>query len=565
MPYELLQDPAVIQEAQRAREAMRHGREAYERVENVPPPEGTIERNAWEATQQQDRLREERAAAALERLPPRGAAPVSTAPVEARPEAAVVPEQAHMTSAQAQGAAEQIGAINRALQSRHVVSQRNPMYGAMRDYATVSRASSSNEAEAARMKIAAEGMQQAAIAEQMKTNMVEYGAQVAEARARETVQAEALQREMEAQKRAASAMTQAVDTLASAPDVDPDRYWASKPAGMRFMAALGAGFLGAAGMNPFGHIQSAIQADIEAQRANISKRESVVSGRAGAFSAEQSVYQNLRAQFSDQRAADMAYENSLLELAKQRLAVMQVQSGLPVQSASAMQMIAQIDQAQADNLLQIKRLELANPEYVSRTVSPLSPEERRALEMEREYQYKARGAADTGTVDILKEGSKGSSPTQAIYGERGLLARQEKFGKDVEPVVSFKRAASALKEHLQSGGLAMGDLKTYRLREVTIQALARMLSQGAVTKFEMEEFKSMLTGWTAGGSVEKLQMAEAMSDAKIENARRAHGDDAAAAYFRIPEEQLPQLGVTEVLSGASKRAKEGSGYSVERD
>jgi len=244
------------------------------------------------------------------------------------------------------------------------------------------------------------------------------------------------------------------------------------------------------------------------------------------------------------------------------MAAVQAETGAPVLSANAQLMLSQLEQQQAQNELQIKQLEISNQPFTTRTVSALDPGTRAALKERAGYLEKfGTEGMETGFA-IERERAKAEAAGAAGTGEseKDLRKRQADFGKDVSEVAKFKRAVSDLRGHLEEGGWGSGDLKTRRLRNVAVEALGRMQSGGAISEDEGERFQDLLDAWTAEGTLEKLDMVEALPDSIIENARRRYGDDAAAAYFRVPEGNLPSLGTTEVMRGASRTSGQAESF-----
>ena len=469
--------------------------------------------------------------AAAEALPSRDAQP--------RDDGAI-PSQALATAGQAQSSAAQIADINQALGARYVSQRSNPRYETMRDYAEVRKHTAQNMAEAGRMEVVAAQMQQRAVAERAQADVIDFAAQNEAAKAKEKIRAEHTQAEIDTQRQIVKQHEDAVGMLMSAPDVDPDRYWADKPAAMKFAAVLGAALLGAAGRDPFRHIEGAIERDVDAQKSNLARRQSGVNARMQQLGAQQSLLGTMREAFNDERAAELAYKNARLAEAQQRMQALQMRTGQPIMHAQALQTMAQIDQTMADNLVQIKELELANPRRFTRVSAAVTGPEREALEQERKYLYEQRGKADEGTIDIVKESAKTRGGAVAEE-DKDLQRRVEKYGEAVGKVEPAIAALEDYKQELQSHGSAALEWGSDQpVTAARLAATTALVSEmyGAANPVQFDQVQDMISSISADKAVQLVDAHLRKLNASHAAARASYGDDAAASYRAVTRQGL---------------------------
>lgn len=466
-----------------------------------------------------------------------------------REAAARLPSQAAQGAAMAQGAGRSIAEINQALTSGRTVSGPNPMAPIVGEYVEARGDAARRESEAMRDITLAEHGKQRAIAEQRKTSTQAYEAMLGEQRAKIEIQNDARADIMDAQKHVAAKIDEASKMLIDVPAVDPDRYFTSKSTGHRILMGIGAALMGAAGMDPSRQIAEAVRADIDAQKATIAGRQGAAQTRIAGLKQQQSIYANMLSELGDPRAAELATETAYLNYTKMKMAETIQSAGLTSLPAQAQLMGAQIDERQAEIHRELQSLAVATPERLHKQVGPTRAE-RRALERERDYQYKIRESGAEATLE--RSGGAGGEKAQAE-----LIKRRRQVAKDLESVVSYKEASTALKDHLRSGGWSVGDVTTTELVRVAKEALGRMQSGGVIGPEEGEEFTEMLTAWGSDRMITQIERTDAIADSKIQNVMR--GDpEAAAEYFGLSEGQRPGMGVSSSLSGVTG----GEGYTV---
>src|SRR5690606_28796562 len=130
---------------------------------------------------------------------------------------------------------------------------------------------------------------------------------------------------------------EAAQQFASAPEIDPGRFWASRTAGQKFAAVIAMGLLGASGnvAAAIGFLNNAIQADIDAQKANLAKMQTSYGMASEQFGREQNMYQQMRALAADEREADLMFTKARLQQAQMEMQAKLQRAG--VQTLNAQQ------------------------------------------------------------------------------------------------------------------------------------------------------------------------------------------------------------------------------------
>lgn len=242
---------------------------------------------------------------------------------------------------------------------------------------------------------------------------------LADMRARDFAEAQRRTAAMERVTAAQAAATQAADDFAAHAEVDPRRGWKSQPAGMKFLAVLSAGLMGAAGMDPFRHIQSAIAEDIAAQQANIAKRSQTAQQRADAVQGERSVYADFVEQLGDERSAALSYENARLQQFMTQMSGRLQAAGIQTLTAEQQQLKNQFEQQIAANNLELgKRIEANTPTVTVGGGPALNAAQRQLVTAAGKQALTDRSAARESIVDTAgrREGEAAKLEAQRAAG-----------------------------------------------------------------------------------------------------------------------------------------------------
>lgn len=344
----------------------------------------------------------------------------------------------------AHDAVDQLGAVRgarqqeaadwgRALMGQQVVRSPNPMFAPTQELVGDTREALERERVAAQEAAEARELRERRIASEVDSQVRELGTDMAVAKATQRLHVEQQQQEIDAVKAARQQYQDVVQKFASAPEVDPDRYWNDKSAGFKFFAALGAGLMAAGGHgDPLGHIRQAIHSDIESQKVNLGARQARVGMAEREFGMQENVFADVMAQIGDERAAELIIENARWEEAKMRLQQLQQEAGIPVLTAEQQQMLAQMDQQIAQNQYQLEQLAAANPQAFVAVRPSLAGPQREVAGKLFDHQLAREGKAEDALIKQIEatsiEGRGGLSPSEFT----GAVREYGKMRKDAE-------------------------------------------------------------------------------------------------------------------------------------
>jgi len=344
--------------------------------------------------------------------------------------------------------------------------------------------------------------------------------------------------------------TEAVEQLADAPDVDPDRHWASRTAGQTFAYVLGSVMLGMAGKSEvaMGMIQSAISRDIDAQKSNIGKRKQMVGARAGELE-QLDVYSGLLSKYhGDERAADMAMENARLETAKRKMMQLQAESGIPGMTASGEVFIAKLDGQMAENGLQLAKMEVFNPQR--RSGPALSGMGRKLALRELGQMEKSEAGVEKALLSEL--GEQGEASEGDLRAQKMDLAERDRVEKGMKWITSQRGGEKArydvkleyeiqklLKSVREEGGLFgigggawKGSEHQIALKRV-VEYLGRSQSGARIADEELENFRQMVQGrFTEEQTMRNMENLLGTTQHVLQDIRRGVPDDVWKAWSR---------------------------------
>lgn len=377
--------------------------------------------------------------------------------------------------------------------------------------------------------------------------------------AQEFARAEQIQEVMDARKAAQTASKFATDELARAKDINPEGFWQSRTKGQKALAIIGTALAGFGGTNLIPALQTAAREHVEAAKANIGKRESIVRAREGGVRDATDLYQQTLAQVEDARAADMIMERAwMADAAAQwdRLAAQAGERALgPEQQAQRLALqesIAAMD-------LQIDQMAENNPKAFTRRVSTISKEEREL------GMFAAKEGVKLGS-DLIKggfeqggkleiEGAKAQAEAaqaraegdeKLMRGEGGVYREAQKFAASTEAAQAVDALITDIlsQDDIAGYGLTASPLpnaiapeaKTVETQiRLVKESLGRLQSQGAITTDELDNFSEMVeSGTTLGGESRlrtNLAELQKMIRARISPHERALSPEA-RAYVR---------------------------------
>lgn len=234
--------------------------------------------------------------------------------------------------------------------------------------------------------------------------------------------------------------------------VDPNRYWASQSAGRKFAWGVQAALMGFAGLDPFGALNTAIERDIDAQKATFAQRAAGFDARQGELAGQRSVYQDLRDAIGDEQATDLAMRSARLQQADAMFRAMASKEGLGPAAIEGNIFLTQLQQKQAE-ITRALELKLATtPEMIGGGFKPLvgAGFQRKQLEGElkelrerggklQELAITQGGEASRQAAgiegDIAKQAAKGQTPE----GAKLEYTQRHNLTKDIEPFVNEAR------------------------------------------------------------------------------------------------------------------------------
>jgi hypothetical protein len=221
-------------------------------------------------------------------------------------------------------------------------------------------------------------------------------------------------------------LSAAADRLNEAPDIDPNRYWASQSAGRKALWAIQAALAGFAGLDPLGALNSAIAMDIDAQKANFAQKQAGFNARVEEFGAARSVYADLREGINDEMTADLMMESARLQQAEVAFKAMAVKEGIPPAMAQANIFLTQLQQRNVEIWTAIRERLAMTPAIIGGGTRPLYTGPIRKTLEQIATQENTRGQA-TELAAIEQGGKAASAATE--FGQKKELAQIEADAK----------------------------------------------------------------------------------------------------------------------------------------
>lgn len=232
-------------------------------------------------------------------------------------------------------------------------------------------------------------------AQRMQEAMVdERAAQYAEAERRERIIREAEQQDLR--------VTQAAQHLNNAPPLDPGRWWKDQSAGRKAGFVIASIFMGMAHQDPLKLINTAIERDILAQQTDYQRRKDTLTAEGQRLEQKSNLWADIRANALTDDEARLQVKNAYLESFKQHIVAGLHERGVAELQPMHQQILAQIEDQQAQNTLRWQQLRAANTKYVySKSYAVGDPATRKSLRRLGEKEYEA-GIAEG--ADVRKSG-----------------------------------------------------------------------------------------------------------------------------------------------------------------
>lgn len=377
--------------------------------------------------------------------------------------------------------------------------------------------------------------------------------------------------------------TKAADDFAAHADVDPNRGWANKSAGMKFLAVLSAGLVGAVGGDAMRHIEAVISDDIAAQQASIAKRSAVAQQRSSEVQAERSIYGDFIAQLGDERSAALAYENARLQQFQMQMTGQLQAAGIRTLSAQQQSIMNEFQQRIAQNNLELgMRIEANTPTVTVGGGQRYTGDARRLLVDAGKQALDDRGAARTSIVQTAgrRETEAGelevarakadedatAAQRKELRGEGGIYREAQQFAKEFGPQLAvIGQIDTFLEQHsgdnipgisrMSIGGEYEGQIADVLLGDEAgasaavhnalgqiREEIGRARSQGAITEDEEARFNAqVMDGLQTGGArrlKQNLTAIRAAMESRVQPGERALSPEGREYILRnnlIPE------------------------------
>lgn len=476
------------------------------------------------------------------------------------------------------------GLARQLLQRTPTGSRPNPMYAPTREYIRDTGAAGERERGAAASILDAE----AELAATEEAYYIDEHARIsAEAQAQadvEQVRQQRQQAEIESLRAGEEEIRKAADLFSNAPEVDPQRYWASRSGFQKFMGVLAAGAFGLAGWSPeqsLAHIRNAVDADMDAQRFNADLRRSKFGARVEAAAAGERVYDRVREAFGDDRMAEHAIRAARYEEAKARLQAMRAAKGLPLQDAQHQATLAALDKEAAAERLQLAGLSARNlPRFSTGGGFAVRGDARKVLTDLMKYEEGKSEKLTSQGLGMVGEAAKIEDTSRAKIAEAAAAGPdEEKDTKLLQAYVDDTKAAGTIVDLVTDLEYDYGDrdIPGRGLSSAVDWAISpneradfntklsilednigRLQSQGAVTPDEAERFRSWLTAGVGDEKMlENLRHIKRMAETRIKRADRALPKRLRAKYRNVNPDALASPEAD--LAGSSGRSNRPGG------
>lgn len=441
----------------------------------------------------------------------------------------------------------------------------------------------------------------------------EYGrisAQADAADAAQEVRAQKITEQEHALRTAQESQQRAVDALSAVPEDDPTGGWADVPAWKKALFAISAAMMYIGGLDPFTHINSAIQRNIEALRHNRAAKRSVVEARGETVSQQQTLLDKVLLNVQDGRAADLILENAHWKQAEAKMQAMAAKLGVDMMQPQQQQLFAQMRERQAKNELELAGIAARNPKaFVSRQLDVRGPQ--RAVEMKLlDYELERAGKGEDASYEFAKEALKNGGGGAADIGPHGLPELSEGEARFMAEERQ-RRGETFRQKQEMSGGLAGQRLQSARgliqdwlkefsedipgqseftlpgilggrgttgftrsiwadsdrlkmdmdLRNLISEALTTNITGAVASPLQVKKINDILLDESLSGNQVRSGMTAAlrMLDLQQQAAERTLSDEAAAEYRGVSPKELPKMdplmgGRTQVNTSVEQQA-----------
>lgn len=350
---------------------------------------------------------------------------------------------------------EQAGLDGLSMQGAKMVSSvANPEYGITKDYVQTSR-SVNDRAMAAQQAIDdAEMLRAAKVADFMEEQSTRQAEAITDMRARQHVQEENAIEAQERTKAAYGLVAKTTERLASAPDVDPGRWWASRSNGQKVAATIGMMGRGLGGGNPQDFLMEHIDRDIDAQKASFAQMATAAGAAQSQMGLARGLYADIRAQTQDEREADEIMRIAKLEQAKADFEAIAARTAIPSVMAQQQQHRLQLEQLIADRRLQlgkiavhnVKRKTVLTPAYrVVKEPDVVDPKTGKVIAKGQLYKVPVGGPADAARAKYLLE-----------QADKNRGASRDVLAKDIEGQANTAGQIEVVRAKAQAEGAAKG-------------------------------------------------------------------------------------------------------------
>lgn len=373
---------------------------------------------------------------------------------------------------------------------------------------------------------------------------------------------------MHAQQLVMDKLTAASDRVNNAPEIDYDRYWKSQSAGRKFAWGLQAALAGFAGLNPTAALETAINMDVNEQKANHQQRIDGLGARQTEFAAQSSLFQDFRMATGDDEAAELMLRQLRWGQAEAGMKAMAAKEGIPPAILESNILLNEMRQKQAEVAMALDTLLATTPERIGGGTRPLIRGPiRKTMEALRKEGHAESHDLQKMAIEL---GGKTALQDRAIAGDiekenvksegRARVAQQKETSKQAASLaasVKAEQSAVAIIDDLlalsdKSGGgrpgkfgpieapdlLSSDDQRNWDLNKSALKLLVQKWASGAHlsdSQFALVEKMMQDNAWTGGREVQSLHSLRKLMQSVSKASERGYSEPVRQQYHRAAD------------------------------
>lgn len=377
---------------------------------------------------------------------------------------------------------------------------------------------------------------------------------------------------MHAQQLVMDKLTAAADRVNNAPEIDYDRYWKSQSAGRKFAWGLQAALAGFAGLNPTAALETAINMDVNEQKANFDQRRMGLDARSTEFAAQSSLLQDFRMATGDDEASELMLRQLRWNQAEAGFKALGAKEGIAPAELEQNIFLNEMRQKQAEVAMALDTMIATTPHRIGGGVRPaISGFQRDVLQGELKRLDARAGKYDDAALDL---GGKAALQGAQIEGDirkegvkaegRAQAAQQKETGRQAAALaasVKAEQSAIAIIDDLltlsdKSGGgrpgqfgplkapdlLSSEDQRNWDLNKSALKLLVQKWASGAHlsdSQFALVEKMLQDNAWTGGREVQSLKTLRKLMQSVSKASERGYSEPVRKTYHRAAD--LPDV------------------------